>query len=156
MLALVAPDRHGRVAAALEQRVVLAEQWAESCNIAMLQNIARLRNDRANLIEQRLIACRLGLPAPTHLADGLARFTVRLMKDGELVEEGSGKNALRSPARSLGELAAAIARQPTAEPLAAGELISSGTLTTSTSITAGETWSAVVDGIDLPALTLRV
>jgi 2-keto-4-pentenoate hydratase len=90
------------------------------------------------------------------LVDGLARFTVRLMKDGELVEEGAGKNVLRSPARCLGELAAAIARQPTAEPLAAGELISSGTLTTSTPIAAGETWSAVVDGIDLSALTLRV
>jgi 2-keto-4-pentenoate hydratase len=89
------------------------------------------------------------------LADQLPRFTVRLMKNGELVEEGSGKNSLRSPALCLGELAASLTRQPGAEPLAAGELISSGTLTTSVAITPGETWRAEVEGIDLPALTLR-
>ena len=32
------------------------------------------------------------------LVEQLPRFTVRLMKNGELVEEGSGKNSLRSPA----------------------------------------------------------
>ena len=89
------------------------------------------------------------------LVDQLPRFKVRLLKNSELVEEGSGKNALRSPALCLGELAAGIARQPGAEPLAAGELISSGTLTTSSPITAGETWSAVVDGIDVSSLTLH-
>jgi len=78
------------------------------------------------------------------------------MKDGELVEEGSGKNALRSPARSLGELAAAISRQPDAEPLAAGELVSSGTLTTSTPIAAGQLWQATVDGLKLGGLMLQL
>ncbi len=38
------------------------------------------------------------------LADALPRFTVQLRKNGELVEEGSGKNSLRSPALCLGEL----------------------------------------------------
>jgi 2-oxo-3-hexenedioate decarboxylase len=90
------------------------------------------------------------------LVDDLSRFTVRLMRNGELVEEGSGKNVLRSPARSLGELAAAISRTATAEPLAAGELISSGTLTTSTPIAPGEQWQATVDGLPLAGLTLQV
>ena len=90
------------------------------------------------------------------LVEDLGKFTVRLMKNGEVVEEGSGKNALRSPARSLGELAAAISRQAGAEPLAAGELISTGTLTTSTPIAAGERWQATVEGLDLPTLTLDV
>jgi 2-oxo-3-hexenedioate decarboxylase len=89
------------------------------------------------------------------LADQLPRFKIRLMKDGELVEEGSGRNALRSPALCLAELAAALARQPGADPLVAGELISTGTLTTSYPIAAGETWSAEVEGIDLPSLTFR-
>ena len=93
-----------------------------------------------------------GIPA---LVEALPRFTVRLMKDGELVEEGSGKNSLRSPALCLGELTAGIARQPGAEPLGAGELISSGTLTTSQPIAPGETWTGEVEGIDLPALTLK-
>jgi 2-oxo-3-hexenedioate decarboxylase len=90
------------------------------------------------------------------LVDELTRFTVRLMKNGELVEEGSGRNVLRSPALCLGELAAAVARQPQAEALAAGEVISSGTLTTSHPIKPGETWSAAVDGIDLPGLSIYI
>ena len=90
------------------------------------------------------------------LVDELPRFKLRLMKNGELVEEGSGKNSLRSPALCLAELAAAIARQPGAEPLGAGELVSSGTLTASHAIAPGETWRAEVEGIDLPALDLRI
>jgi len=90
------------------------------------------------------------------LAEALPRFKVRLMKNGELVEEGSGKNSLRSPALCLGELGAAIARRAGAEPLAAGELISSGTLTTSRPIAAGERWSAAVDGLAVAALTVDV
>jgi 2-oxo-3-hexenedioate decarboxylase len=88
------------------------------------------------------------------LVDELPRFKVRLFRNGELVEEGSGRNSLRSPASCLAELAVAIARQPDAEPLAAGELISSGTLTTSQPIAAAETWRAEVEGIDLAPLTV--
>ena len=90
------------------------------------------------------------------LVDQLARFKVRLMKNGELMEEGSGNNLLRSPALCLGELAAGIVRQADAEALATGELVSSGTLTTSLLIVPGETWSAEVVGIGLSSLTLRV
>ena len=78
------------------------------------------------------------------------------MKNGELMEEGSGKNSLRSPALCLGELAAGTARQADADPLASGELVSSGTLTTSLPMAPGETWSAEVEGIGLSSLTLRV
>jgi 2-keto-4-pentenoate hydratase len=96
-------------------------------------------------------AVNAAIPA---LVDELPRFKVRLIKNGELVEEGSGKNSLRSPALCVGELAAGIARQPGARPLGAGELISSGTLTASHPIAAGETWSAEVEGLDLLPLTL--
>ena len=89
------------------------------------------------------------------LVDELPRFRVTLLKDGEVIEEGSGRHSLRSPALCLGELASAIARQPAAEPLAGGELVSSGTLTESHPIAPGDTWKAVVDGLGLPDLTLR-
>jgi 2-keto-4-pentenoate hydratase len=79
---------------------------------------------------------------------------VQLLKDGALVDEGSGRNSLRSPALCLGELASAIARQSGAQPLTAGELVSSGTLTESQPIAPGETWTAIVDGLDVPSLTL--
>jgi len=90
------------------------------------------------------------------LSEALARFTVRLLRNGELAEEGSGRNVLRSPALCLAELASAAAGQAGAAPLAAGEIISTGTLTTSRFIAADETWMAEVEGLDLPALTVRV
>jgi 2-oxo-3-hexenedioate decarboxylase len=89
------------------------------------------------------------------LIEALPGFTVALFADGQLVAEGSGKNSLRSPALCLGELATAIAKQPGAEPLAGGALVSSGTLTESQPIAPGMTWTAAVNGLELPALTLR-
>jgi 2-keto-4-pentenoate hydratase len=90
------------------------------------------------------------------LVEQLAKFTVQLAKNGEVIAEGSGRNALRSPALCVGELASAIARQPNTAPLNAGEIVSTGTLTESQPIAAGETWTATVDGVSLPALTLRL
>ena len=90
------------------------------------------------------------------LIDQLAQFTLQLSLNGEVVEKGAGKNSLRSPALCLGELAGAISRRAPDEPLSAGELISSGTLTDSRLIAAGESWTATVDGLDLPALSLAI
>ena len=83
------------------------------------------------------------------LVEQLPKFKLMLSRNGELVEEGSGKNSLRSPALCLGELA----RVATVSP---GDLVSSGTLTTPTLIHSGEEWKATVDGLDLQSLTLRV
>jgi 2-oxo-3-hexenedioate decarboxylase len=88
------------------------------------------------------------------LVEQLATFKVALLKNGQTVDEGSGRNSLRSPALCLGELGAAIERRPGAEPLMSGELISSGSLTNAQPIAPGETWTAVVDGLDLTAPTL--
>jgi 2-keto-4-pentenoate hydratase len=90
------------------------------------------------------------------LVEQLPTFKVRLEKDGALVAEGSGRNSLRSLALCLAELASAMARQEGTEPLVAGDLVGSGTLTESTSIQPGAAWSAAVDGIELPTLTLRL
>ena len=90
------------------------------------------------------------------LAEQLAQFKVRLSKDGHFVEEGAGKNALKSPALCVAELAGAIARQTQGEPLAAGSLVSTGTLTTSQPCMAGETWTAVPEGLDVNRLTLTL
>ncbi len=90
------------------------------------------------------------------LVEQLPKFKVRLSKDGELVEEGSGRNSLRSPALCLAALASAMTKQDGAVPLAAGDLVSSGTLTESTPIHPGATWTASVEGIDLSTLTLTL
>lgn len=90
------------------------------------------------------------------LVEQLSRFKVQLLKDGELVAEGSGRNSLRSPALCVGELATAIVKRTPDAPLAVGELVSTGTLTDSQAIAPGQSWSAIVDGIDLPELVLRL
>jgi len=89
------------------------------------------------------------------LGEQLAQFRLRLVKNGEAVAEGSGRNSLRSPALCLGELASAIARRQPEEPLGAGELVSSGSLTEAQAIHAGESWTASVEGIALRDLTLH-
>jgi 2-keto-4-pentenoate hydratase len=95
-------------------------------------------------------------PAETAtLADALADFKASLMKDGQLVAEGSGRNVLRSPALCLAELGAALTRQAGAQPLAAGEVITTGALTDSQPIKPGETWTAAAEGLGLRDVSVK-
>jgi len=87
--------------------------------------------------------------------ENLGRFRVQVLRNGVAVAEGSGRNSLRSPALCLGELASAIAKRAGEEPLLAGELVSSGTLTEAQPISPGETWEVNVEGLDLSGLSLR-
>jgi 2-oxo-3-hexenedioate decarboxylase len=89
------------------------------------------------------------------LATELAEFTVRLLRNNELVEEGAAKNALKSPALCVAELGEALKRRG-ADMLQPGDLISTGTLTTSLPIAAGDTWIASLSGIPPSSLTLRI
>jgi 2-oxo-3-hexenedioate decarboxylase len=89
------------------------------------------------------------------LVDDMAAFTVRLLRNSELVEEGAAKNALKSPLLCIAELGEALKRRG-GETLQAGDIISTGTLTTSLPITAGDTWIASLSGIPPSSLTLRI
>jgi 2-keto-4-pentenoate hydratase len=91
-----------------------------------------------------------------NLLDQLNAFKLHMLNGGSLVEEGSGKNSLKSPALCLAELGASIGRRFPANPLSAGEIVSSGTLTAGHLTTAGDLWTAEVDGISLPPLTLHL
>ena len=90
------------------------------------------------------------------LIDELTRFKVRMAKGGEIVEEGSGRNSLKSPALCLAELGGAISRRFPSHPLSAGEVVSSGTLTAGHTTGKDDLWTAEVEGISLPSLTLRL
>lgn len=100
-----------------------------------------------------------GRPPRTTDADTLSAFVLRLSRDGELVERGSGRNALRNPALCLAELVTACRRRGGAdldEAIGAGALVSTGTLTVPQPLGAGQIWQADADGLDLPPLTLEV
>jgi 2-keto-4-pentenoate hydratase len=92
------------------------------------------------------------------LVEELARFKVRISRNGEFVEEGSGRNSLKSPALCLVELGSAIARRFPDQPLGAGEIVSSGTLTAGHPTETGDLWTVEVEGLSLrqPSLTLRL
>jgi 2-oxo-3-hexenedioate decarboxylase len=90
------------------------------------------------------------------LLENLPRFKVRVSRHGEFVEEGSGKNCLGSPAACLAEVGTAILRRFPNEPLSAGEVVSSGTLTAGHPASSGDVWRVEVDGLPLPSLTLKI
>jgi 2-oxo-3-hexenedioate decarboxylase len=89
------------------------------------------------------------------LVTDMAAFTVRLLRNNEMVEEGAATNALESPARCVAELGEALRRRG-GETLQAGDLISTGALTVSLPIAAGDVWIASLSGIPPSSLTLRV
>lgn len=99
----------------------------------------------------------IGTPQPVRAGDlrELARqlhdCRVTLSRDGKVVEQGVGANALGHPATALAHLAEVLARQAQFEPLAPGEIITTGTLTAAMPIKAGETWSSRYEG--LPGVT---
>jgi 2-keto-4-pentenoate hydratase len=90
------------------------------------------------------------------LATQLGEFKLKLFKNGGFVEEGGGSNVMRNPALCVGELAAAIARSAWAEPLKAGELVSTGSLTTPMLISPGEAWRAEPEGLDVAPLVMKL
>ncbi len=86
------------------------------------------------------------------LVEQVASFKLKVSKNDEFVEEGSGRNSLRSPALCLAELGGAMLKR--GESLAAGDLISSGTLTAGHLIQRGESWRVDVEGLPLAPLAI--
>ena len=70
----------------------------------------------------------------------LAGLEVSLDRDGERVADGVGANAMGGPLAALGWLVAELDRTG-AEPLRAGEVVTTGTLTGAHEVAAGETWT---------------
>ena len=88
------------------------------------------------------------------LARALPDVRATLLKSGVRQIEGIGADVLGSPAHALGFLADLLQRQPFMQPLAAGEVISTGTITDALPVKPGETWSTEISGLPLQNLTL--
>ncbi len=84
----------------------------------------------------------------------LERFSISLSCDGAVCDTGLGSNVLGSPLAAVAYLIALIAKQPRAKALQAGELVTTGTLTTAQPVRAGEIWSTHLDGIALPGISV--
>ena len=88
------------------------------------------------------------------LARALPGVRAALLKGGVKRIEGVASDVLGSPAYALGFLADLLAEQPFMQPLAAGEVISTGTITDALPVQAGETWSTEISGLPLQGLTI--
>ena len=89
------------------------------------------------------------------LAERLPALEVELRKGGTVVERGRGANVLGSPLEALAFLVEVLSRQPAAPPLAAGEIVTTGTLTDAHPVAPGERWSTAFEGLPLAGLVVN-
>ena len=85
----------------------------------------------------------------------LTSFEVELFCDGKLMDKGHALNVLEGPLSTIRYVMDLLARDPDNPPLAAGEIISTGTLTRALPVKPGETWTTRLKGIALEGASLR-
>ena len=88
-------------------------------------------------------------------ARNLATFRIDLERDGTVVDEGRAANVLGGPVSALRHLVAVLANDPINPPLAAGEIVTTGTLTRAFPVAPGETWTTEPKGIALDGIAIR-
>ncbi len=86
--------------------------------------------------------------------DKLQHFSIRLSRDGAQLDVGQARNVLDGPVSALRHLVEALAADPEAAPLRAGELITTGTVTRAFPVKPGERWTTDVSGVELPGMDL--
>jgi 2-oxo-3-hexenedioate decarboxylase len=85
----------------------------------------------------------------------LSAFEIDLSCGGRLIDRGHAENVLGGPFSALRHLVGLLATDPVNPPLAAGEMVSTGTLTKAMPVASGETWSAAPAGIALDPIRLH-
>jgi 2-keto-4-pentenoate hydratase len=88
------------------------------------------------------------------LAAALPSCTVTLSRGDQVVDRGIGANVLDSPALALVHLVRVLATLPEFPPLAAGEIVTTGTITDAWPVAAGENWSSDYGALAIEGLTL--
>jgi 2-oxo-3-hexenedioate decarboxylase len=91
--------------------------------------------------------------ARDRLADALGRTEVTLRRGDEVVDTSVSSVVLDSPACALAHLARSLDAQGGATP-AAGEVITTGTITDAWPVVAGETWTSDYGDLGIDGLTL--
>ena len=72
------------------------------------------------------------------------------------MDRGRGSNVLEGPLSVIRHVTGLLEGDPHNPPLAAGELLATGTLTRALPMKAGETWTTKLKGIALEGISLRV
>ena len=85
----------------------------------------------------------------------LSRFEIDLFRNGALVDHGAAANVLDGPLLALRHLAETLAQDPHSPALAAGEIVTTGTLTRAFPVAAGEEWNTRLTGIPFEPARIR-
>jgi 2-oxo-3-hexenedioate decarboxylase len=85
----------------------------------------------------------------------LSRFTITLARDGTTIDHGSATNVLDGPLSALRHLVGLLAHDPENPPLAAGEIVTTGTLTRAFPVAPGESWRTALDGLPVDGIAIR-
>jgi 2-oxo-3-hexenedioate decarboxylase len=88
------------------------------------------------------------------LAAALPAFELTLSRGDIVIDRGVGANVLDSPALALAHLARLLADQAQSPKLAAGEIITTGTVTDAWPVAAGEVWSSDYGALGIKSLAL--
>ncbi|HEY2475335.1 MAG TPA: fumarylacetoacetate hydrolase family protein [Candidatus Cybelea sp.] len=94
----------------------------------------------------------------THAEDWsrrLSTFEIDLKRDGEVVDHGRATNVMGGPVSALRHLIDLLARDQVNPALAAGEIITTGTLTRAFPVSVGETWTTELTGLALNGICVR-
>jgi 2-oxo-3-hexenedioate decarboxylase len=91
----------------------------------------------------------------TELAAALPAFELTLSRGDTVIDRGTGSNVLGSPVLALAHLVRLLADQPQAPRLAAGEIITTGTITDAWPVAPGEVWSSSYGALGIDGLTLK-
>jgi 2-oxo-3-hexenedioate decarboxylase len=85
----------------------------------------------------------------------LSTFGIALKRDGTVVDQGRASNVLGGPLSALRHLVEVLASDPVNPPLAAGEIVTTGTLTRAFPVAVGETWATELTGVPLDGVAIR-
>ena len=82
----------------------------------------------------------------------LSGFEITLSCDGEEADRGQAANVLGGPLSALRHLVELLAQDAAQPPLAAGEVVTTGTLTRALPISRCQRWQTALEGVALPGL----
>jgi 2-oxo-3-hexenedioate decarboxylase len=90
-----------------------------------------------------------------HWSRTLSTLEIDLKRDGTVVDHGRATNVLDGPVSALRHLFDILARDQVNPQLAAGEIVTTGTLTRALPVSTGETWTTKLTGIALDGICVR-
>ena len=86
----------------------------------------------------------------------LSSFEIDPKRDGTVADNACATNVLGGPVSALRHLVDVLARDQINPPLAAGEIVTTGTLTRALPASAGETWTTELTGVAIDGICVRL